>query len=378
MMGLDAADLQVVMTDLEKMQTFPTSVPLPDLDGDLEFLDFFDPFLGLPPKQVEAFAFPSIDAITDGWSPLETFSSSSQTSLQDYSLQPMCEPLVTGDQIFDTLGLPSRRFDHRGSSSRDNLTGRSNGLDLHDTGPLSVLAESDRSSTPKLAQTPSAKPPALAFTEQMRATLLKDLATRLPGDQTRTFRLPSAVALQKCIQTYVNAFHVHLPIFHLHTLDFDRTPSPLVLAICAIGALYRLERKIAASLYMTADQALSAAVDRGDNLHKKARLLEDWSRPPSRQPKPYQDSLWTSQTRLLLAMFATFSGDPEVVSKAIVRLGDFLIVSVPILACSRAAIDVFPGLSPTGATCEALQERIGTYVVARMGQSGEYQKVLSS
>ena len=81
-MGLHLADFSVNVSDLEKMRTFPSSVPLPDLDGDLEFLDFFDPFLGLPPKQVEAFTLPPFN--TEGWSPLENFSGSSQTSMQDY------------------------------------------------------------------------------------------------------------------------------------------------------------------------------------------------------------------------------------------------------------------------------------------------------
>ena len=172
----------------------------------------------------------------------------------------------------------------------------------------------------------------------MRSRLLQDLSTRLPIEHLSNFRLPTAAALQKCIRTYVDAFHVHLPIFHLQTMDLETAPSPLILAICAIGAQYRLERKVSAALYLKADQALAAAVvDRGDHLHKKPRLLEDWIRPRSQSIRSTQESLWKSQTRLLLAMLSCFSGDTEVISKAIVHLGDFLMVclirTVPTFHC---------------------------------------------
>jgi hypothetical protein len=307
-------DFDAVMPDLEKMRTFPASVPLPDLDGDLEFLDFFDPFLGMQPKQVEAFSLAPLNM--DGWSPLENFSSSSQTSVQDYGFQ----------QLLDCPSSTSPLLD---LSSLETTAPAVPGLNYVDhTEPTALLIESERSTTPKLAQTLSSRPPALVVTEQTRANLLKDLSSRLPPDPA--FRLPTATALQKCVRTYVDAFHVHLPIFHLHTMDLAQTPSPLVLAICAIGAQYRLERKVAAALYVKADQALAAVTDRGDRLHQIPRLLEDWSRPSAaseERTKPGRISLWTSQTRLLLAMFASFSGDLEVIFKALVHLGDFLIVS---------------------------------------------------
>lgn len=322
-LGLHLADFSVDVSDLDKMRTFPSSVPLPDLDGDLEFLDFFDPFLGLPPKQIEAMALPPLNANGDGWSPLEHFSVSSQASMQDYGFHQVQPPTMNGSPTMDGTGSPSEtarpltraNFEQGPASWNGSPQQQLYGADIGD------------GSSPQLHQAASSKPPPLIFTDQMRASLLKDLSHRLRSDQSTTFRLPTAAALQKCIRTYVDAFHVHLPIFHLQTMDFSRTPSPLVLAICAIGALYRLERRTAAALYLKADQALFAAVDRGGHLHKKARLLEDWIRPPLESPTSFQESLWTSQTRLLLAMLSCFSGDTEVISKAIVHLGDFLIVS---------------------------------------------------
>ncbi|KAJ9603158.1 hypothetical protein H2200_012453 [Cladophialophora chaetospira] len=315
-MGLHLADFSVNVSDLEKMRTFPSSVPLPDLDGDLEFLDFFDPFLGLPPKQVEAFALPPLN--TDGWSPLENFSGSSQTSMQDYGFQQTHLLSTSGSpHMDDPWATNPNPHDRRYSASWPetpvpNFT--------------TIRNEPEVQQNLEIPQTKHPKQAPLVFTEPMRSHLLKDLSSRLTPEQLHNFRLPTAAALQKCIRTYVDAFHVHLPIFHLQTMDFEQTASPLILAICAIGAQYRLERKVSASLFLKADQALAAAVvDRGDHLHKKPRLLEDWVRPRSQQPKSIPEALWKSQTRLLLAMLSCFSGDTEVISKAIAHLGDFLI-----------------------------------------------------
>lgn len=326
-MGMHIADYSVEMPDLEKMRTFPSSVPLPDLDGDLEFLDFFDPFLGLPPKQVEALALPPLGGNTDGWSPLENFSASSQTSVQDYGFQQTYARPSKDAQMIDGMTTRSLDTSRRPTSQLDHNSARWD--ESPNQGPSSIASECENSSIPRLHSTRSSKTPALAFTEKVRSVLMEDLSRRLSSEQLSNFRLPSALALQKCIRTYVDAFHVHLPIFHLQTMDLELTPSPLVLAICAIGALYRLERKVAASLYLKADQALAAATaDRGAYLHKKSRLLEDWIRPPLELTKSHQELLWLSQTRLLLMMLRSFSGDMEMISKAIGHLGDFLIVSL--------------------------------------------------
>ncbi|EXJ54810.1 hypothetical protein A1O7_10151 [Cladophialophora yegresii CBS 114405] len=320
-MGLHLGDFSVDVSDLEKMRTFPSSVPLPDLDGDLEFLDFFDPFLGLPAKQVEAFTLPSLN--TDGWSPLENFSGSSQTSMQDYGFQQShllgTNESPSVDDSSQTWGpaIHTEPNAPKYAAAWDDASGQAF---------VTTRAEPEGSSSLHIPPSKNSKQPPLVFTESMRYHLFQDLSSRLSPEEVSNFRLPTAAALQKCIRTYVDAFHVHLPIFHIQTMDFESTPAPLVLAICAIGAQYRLERKVSASLYLKADQALAAAVvDRGDNLHKKPRLLEDWVRPGPRVRKSTPDALWQSQTRLLLAMLSCFGGDTEVISKAIVHLGDFLI-----------------------------------------------------
>jgi hypothetical protein len=315
-----SSDFTIEPAELESMRTFPASVPLPELDGDLEFLDFFDPFLGMTPKQAEAFTLPTLDV--SGWSPLENFSGSSQASLHDYELQQGQSLLIIESPNKDgALNHPPTMEVRSEQSSGAWSTPKI--MKAYTQANLAGLGQNSREPSTK-----PQKPQAIIFTDAMRISLLKDLNERLPGHLEK-FRLPTTAALQKCLQTYFDAFHIHLPIFHLHTMDLANTPSPLVLAICAIGAQYRLERKISASLYIRADQALAAAVpDRGSNLHKKPRLLEDWVRPRSTPAQSIADSLWKSQTRLLLCMLACFSGDTEVISRAILQLPDFILVSL--------------------------------------------------
>jgi len=343
------------MPDLDKMRTFPTSVPLPDLDGDLEFLDFFDPFLGIEPKQMGNFGFPPMSGNLEGWSPLEHFSTSSHSSMQDYGFQHI---LPTSTE----LRLPSEVDLYA-------TTAQAPSIDVPPEMLQSTISEA--ASTPKLVHPIPTKAPTVLFSEQVRSNLLKDLSNRLPSDQGN-FRLPSAVALQKCVRTYVEAFHVHYPMFHLHTFDLETTPSPLLLAICAIGALYRLERKIAASLYSKADQALAAATS---ETRKAPRLLENWSQPPFQTAKVDEQLLWKSQTRFLLAMFTTFSGDPEATSNAIAHLCDFTLVS-PRLNKPWIPADIL-GLP---STCSGGKSRKSCrkLVLGRMGQKGERQKVRQS
>lgn len=57
--------------------------------------------------------------------------------------------------------------------------------------------------------------------------------------------------MQQFMKCYLVCFHRHCPVIHLPSLDLRATPS-LVLAMCAIGALYRLRRKTAHDLWQCA------------------------------------------------------------------------------------------------------------------------------
>ncbi|KAL2411615.1 hypothetical protein ABEF92_005097 [Exophiala dermatitidis] len=337
--SLPTTDFSVIMPELDKMRTFPTTVPLPDLDGDLEFLDFFDPFLGLHPKQIEACAFPPLPVNAEGWSPLENFSASSQTSLQDYGFPDGHGPTLANAQIAESGDLSSHTAD---SSNCDLEQGWRHDDEQSIPAQVGSLNGAETYQTPQMEKPVVDKHVNLVFSEEVRTALLEDLSHRVSDDLLQGFRLPGITALQKCLGTYVDSFHVHMPIFHLQTLKLSSTPSPLLLAVCAIGALYRLERKVAASLYLMADQALCATVDRRGRPNQKPRLLEDWTQPVTEEPRSHRECIWTSQARLLLSMFACFSGEPDVVAKAIVQLGEFLIdyrELAPTVKCHKPGLE---------------------------------------
>lgn len=288
---------------------------------DVGLSEFLDPFFGLPAEQMVDMSLPGLRGLTEGFSPLEQFSSSSgdsQLGSKDVEVFVPSQASATDPAAVRTS---LQQGENRPAQANNDLK------DFFRTDPADFFLNScTNAPVPKVRRMPSAKPPTVAFTDSTRTKLLQDLSKRLPPEKLSDFRLPPAVALQKCFRTFVDAFHVHMPIFHLPTLDLEQSPSPLVLAICSIGALYRLERKVAASLYHKADQALAARKRSGSKIDKTPSLLEDWTRPGSQQTNRFRDTLWTGQTRLLLTMFASFSGDPEVMSRAIAQIGEFSLV----------------------------------------------------
>lgn len=99
-------------------------------------------------------------------------------------------------------------------------------------------------------------PQSLAIDKAARHKLLADLQSRMSSDQRQRLRLPSASLLNRFLGTYLVCFHPHYPILHIPTMSLENTPSPLILALCSIGALYRLHRKQAAYLQQWVDITL--------------------------------------------------------------------------------------------------------------------------
>lgn len=116
-------------------------------------------------------------------------------------------------------------------------------------------ANSNSDSSP-MTKTIGLKQDFLVLDDRIRDILLNDLKGRLTQEQYITVKIPSAALLQRFLWSYHACFHHHFPIFHLPRMDLKKTPSPLILSICAIGALHRLERKHAACLQHWADKAI--------------------------------------------------------------------------------------------------------------------------
>jgi hypothetical protein len=85
--------------------------------------------------------------------------------------------------------------------------------------------------------------------EATYAELLDDARRRLSPEGARKFKLPSAQKLHRFLTSYLTCFHHHFPLIHLPTLHEKKTYAPLMMAICSIGALYRLNRKVAKDLW---------------------------------------------------------------------------------------------------------------------------------
>jgi hypothetical protein len=275
---------------------------LGDLD-DLGDLDFFDPFLG---DTFEQFQLPVLQDTIDQFSPLDHMSRSSHPDILDQASEinlgsnaaAEVDTAVSHMDVDDTMQLPQHH-----SRRNDGETAQSSVRRPQSAGP------SLRKHLP------------IIFNDVMRNKLLEDICSRQakapPGN---TFRLPSATALQSCLRTFVDAFHIHLPILHLQSFDFMKTPSPLVLALCAIGALYRLERRIAATLYVKAVEVLQSEDNDSTEYLNAERLTSYWDKPCS-SPQPSMNPLWVSQARLLLLFFAAFSGEPSMVRRSLEKLG---------------------------------------------------------
>ncbi|PVH81138.1 hypothetical protein DL98DRAFT_625982 [Cadophora sp. DSE1049] len=95
--------------------------------------------------------------------------------------------------------------------------------------------------------------------------------------------LPSSAALSSFIHRYFRSFHQHQPFLHESTWSPDEAPTPLILAICANGALYSLERVVAADLH----QVAVVMINKEDA------------------------DVWVLQTVMLLMAFSAWGGNPS-------------------------------------------------------------------
>ncbi|KAI9148992.1 Early growth response protein 3 [Paramyrothecium foliicola] len=281
----------------ETLVSAVTFQPTLDLSSDFDMLgrdemslSFFDPFFG---KMFNHFAFPIFDGQLENISTLGL-------PLDD----SLCQP--------DTM-----RTSHAHEPASPELSNGS--VDLPETDATFPEIRERRSNDPlQILRPTKAGRRRVVFTEEMRASLSAEISSHVAPHQLKSFHLPDASSLQKYLDTYIDAFHIHFPFLHLQTLDLGATPGPLVLSICAVGALHRLERKLAASFYFMAERLL--AMLEFDNLNASPTLLQDWARPqesPSSKPTP----LALAQARLIQVFFSAFSGEPQLVRNALIACG---------------------------------------------------------
>ncbi|KAH6678767.1 hypothetical protein F5X68DRAFT_245156 [Plectosphaerella plurivora] len=115
------------------------------------------------------------------------------------------------------------------------------------------------------------------------------------------FVLPLRHALSRYIEGYFRGFHAHLPFLHWPTFSPDSRAPELVLALGAIGAMYRFEHA------------------RGYRLYTAAKAIITW-RLAQMPGSSDVDHLQLAQARLLLMALASW-GDGAVASEAIAMAG---------------------------------------------------------
>ncbi|KAK7543476.1 fungal-specific transcription factor domain-containing protein [Phyllosticta citricarpa] len=163
---------------------------------------------------------------------------------------------------------------------------------------------SQAQSLPFGSQDQATKLPEIKVTDQIFRCLHEDFLARARETFSGSDGFPDQNELQKFVECYVSCFHRHLPLIHFASLKLEATPSPLVLAICCIGALYRLERRRAEALCDLASTQIEAVI------------AESRSRG-TLEPAP----LWAVQGLLLLSMYGIYSGRSAPTMATIERMG---------------------------------------------------------
>lgn len=143
-------------------------------------------------------------------------------------------------------------------------------------------------------------------------TVISSLRGSLDEDDRQT---PTPAALRLFLASYFDVFNVHLPLFHEPSFDFEGQPLGLLLAMAAVGALYRLERRAVTLLYRAAD----AAAPVGASLVKIGSFHRRSSCGPSTEPSApgKWQSLAYYQTRLLLQYVGILGGDSDLAERSL-------------------------------------------------------------
>ncbi|KAF5546700.1 hypothetical protein FNAPI_8718 [Fusarium napiforme] len=155
--------------------------------------------------------------------------------------------------------------------------------------------------------------------ESAYAVLLGDLARRISVSEAE-IDLPPVAICQAYISSYAASFNPHLPIIHFPTWRPISTPSPLTLAICSIGALYRRDHPRAWRIY---NLALRAAKDISYVSDEARRSPASQSQQSPRNTAKIP--IWYMQTKLLLSYFSIMSGDAQLVSETLQNSGFYII-----------------------------------------------------
>ena len=170
--------------------------------------------------------------------------------------------------------------------------------------------DGDHGNIPRTQEVLSFSLPKFHFSAITNQIICEDGRSRLPAGEAMESLFPTINDLNRFFSGYVECFHRHFPIIHLPSLEIEETPSPLIFAMCSIGAQYRLERQKAKNLFALAGTMSSYALRAG---------------LPMLTGSPRAAPLWIMQTRVLLSLCGIFSEKASVVMRTVENLGLFAI-----------------------------------------------------
>ncbi|EEU41998.1 uncharacterized protein NECHADRAFT_86139 [Fusarium vanettenii 77-13-4] len=166
--------------------------------------------------------------------------------------------------------------------------------------------EFDQSDLPTLLSGERLAYPTLSLDNSVYLSIQTDLMERLGGSHARA-DLPPVKLLQGFLLGYISSFHTHLRIIHLQTFDPRTTPSPLVLAMCSIGALYRLDRRRARHLYDIAVRSVETIAR--PSQHDDKALVKDYCLCTMDSNGFYTVAIWLSGDQVFNKVRASLAGD---------------------------------------------------------------------
>ncbi|KAL1619228.1 hypothetical protein SLS54_006820 [Diplodia seriata] len=234
----------------------------------------------------------SIDIFRDFWSPPEPPSDMAQNNM---------DSLITPDSL--EFSIPIDPF----LTSSQDQSGSLFDSTFSFKDPSPSCGTVNKKAFPGGSNESIPESPKLVIDHSVYLSICADLQARTKKEDWDGSKLPNAKEMQKFIEGYINCFHRHFPIIHFPSMKLESTPSPLLLAICCIGALYRLDRRRAAILHELAGPLLHSAISTCRKVN-------------SSSPAP----LWAVQGSLLLAMYSVFSGRTALVHSSIERSGIFV------------------------------------------------------
>lgn len=109
---------------------------------------------------------------------------------------------------------------------------------------------------PKILRDHAKKPPKKMVDQACFEKVCRDTSEKIGSGRSLATSI-SHKELDQFINSFIDAFHPHLPIIHLPSFLPSQAPSLLVLAMASIGALYRLSHRKAHILYDFAERLVN-------------------------------------------------------------------------------------------------------------------------